>query len=93
MPVRLPNGQQAVQKGDWGRDTDIDVEICTHLELKAVRPAGFNQGVSIDRGKIEGSKAMPWNTPAAEGQGGEETAQETMQGWSVREKRGWGTWR
>lgn len=36
---------------------------------------------------------MPWNTPAAEGQGGEETAQETMQGWSVREKRGWGTWR
>ena len=36
---------------------------------------------------------MPWNMPAADSQGGEETAQETMQGWSVREKRAGGTWR
>lgn len=36
---------------------------------------------------------MPWNMPAAEGQGGKETAQETMQGWSMREKRAEGAWR
>lgn len=43
--------------------------------------------MSANRGKIEGSKAMLWNMPAAESHKGEKTAQETMQGWPVREDR------